>query len=188
MSDAEKLSAPSFEQMTAGVTLGSTVLTVPATGPQDTSTVVDTFSSKLWDMLILDSPDPVATTTPAPPAMTASPYRLAEARSDAALSTTQQVTVPGSLLSAQLPGASAAVNGPSGRGSAFYTRPGLGNGVAVQQPSYAVVGMNLAPVGGDDLERGLPLGLPTAAGARATPTVGVAGQDWQVVYDSEVAG
>jgi hypothetical protein len=190
MSDADKLSAPSFEQMTAGVTLGSTALTVPSAPglTQGTIVVVDTFSSKQWDMLILDSPDPVTTTSSMMSGVPASAGPQAAALAGTVLSSAQQVTLPGSLLAAQLSGGSAAVNGPSGRGSAFYTRPGLANGIAVQQPSYAVVGMNLVPVGGDDRERGRHLDIATASGAPVTVTAGVSGQDWQVVYNSEVAG
>ena len=189
MDDADKLSAPSFEQMTAGVTLGSTGLTLPSApgSTQGTTTVVDTPSTRQWDMLILDSPDPGTSTSTVRPAATPGPQAAAPA-SSTVLSTTQQITLPSSLLAGQLSGGSVAVNGGSGRGSAFFTRPGLGNGIAVEQPSYAVVGMNLVPIGADNRERSVHLDIPAAAAAPATVTTGVSGQDWQVVYDSEVAG
>jgi len=181
MTDADKLSAPSFEQMIAGATLGSTALTVAAMpgSTQGTTVVVDTPSTKTWNMLILDSPNPVTTT-----GVTAADRAATSAAP--VLSSSQQVTLPGTMLAAQLPGAAAAVNGTSGRGQALYTRPGMGNGITVQQPVYAIAGMNLAPPLGT--ARTDQLRIPTAAAAPSTIDAGQRGQDWQVVYASEMAG
>lgn len=166
MTDAQKLSAPSFELMTAGTTLGSAELSLPATPGSGgaPATVADTYSARTWDVVMLDSPDP--STTGATAATTAP--------------TSSTATLPGTLLAAQLAGAAAAVNGASGRGSARYAAPG--SGIAVQQPSYAVVGLNLAAVApGQEISAA----IPTAAAAGSLEA-GVSGRDWQVVCTSEL--
>lgn len=174
MDDAAKLSSPSFEPMTAGVTLGSPLLTLPAApgSAKGSMTVVDTRSTSDWNMLTLDSPDPSgapAATAPVPPAMVAAPGTVA---------------LPDTLLQSQLPGAAAAVNGPGGHGAARYSGAG-GSGIALKEPSYAVVGMNLAGIGADPGRRML---IPTTAAAPSRAPAGVSGMDWQVVYTSEMAG
>ena len=187
MTDAQKLSAPSFEAMSSGVTLGSTVLTVAQTvGAGGGSTVTATSATASWDMLLLDSPDPAQ--APAPAAASAPAPSPASAPA-------APVTLPATLLAGQLSGAAAAVNGPNGRGAAVYASGAGANGITVQQPTYAVTGMNLqgappqdlAPVrlgqGGPDLFR-----MPTAAEAASAGLSASAGQAWQVVYHSEVAG
>jgi hypothetical protein len=174
MDDAAKLSSPSFEPMTAGVTLGSPQLTLPAApgSAKGSMTVVDTRSTSDWNMLTLDSPDPSgapAATAPVPPAVVAAPGTVA---------------LPDTLLQSQLPGAAAAVNGPGGHGAARYSGAG-GSGIALKEPSYAVVGMNLAGIGADP---GRCMLIPTTAAAPSRAPAGVSGTDWQVVYTSEMAG
>jgi hypothetical protein len=186
MTDAQKLSAPSFESMSSGVTLGSTALTVPLTpSTAGTATVADTSSTAQWDMLVLDSPDPAAAAAPSPALLPPAPTPPAMPA--------PPVTPPAALLAAQLSGAAAAVNGPGGHGSAVYTSPGSGSQITVQQPTYAVTGMNLAhplmadltlvPPGAVDLFR-----MPTAAAAASAVVADVSGRESQVVYHSEVAG
>jgi hypothetical protein len=163
MTDAQKLSAPSFEKMTAGSAIGSTQLTVPASA----GNVVDTWSTPEWDTLILDSPDPA----PAPPA----------GAQPGLVTTTGQATVPDPVLAAQLGGASIAINGPLGTGQARYAA--TGSGIAVEQPTYAVVGMNLGAPGTAASITTLRIGS-AAAGQAVAGTA----QDTQVVYTSEVPG
>jgi len=181
MTDAQKLSAPSFESMRSGVTLGPAALTLaqtPASGGASTVTV--TSAAAPWDMLVLDSPDPAQAPAPA----------LAPAPAPAG-----PVTLPASLLATQLAGAAAAVYGPGGRGSAAYAGQASANGITMQQPTYAVTGMDLsyAPVA-DRVPAGLAADgpglfrMPTAAAAASAGLSGAAGQQWQVVYHSEVAG
>jgi hypothetical protein len=170
MSDADKLSSPSFEQMTAGSTLGSASLSVPATAGA-TSTVADTVSSRAWDTLILDSPDPTTTTVPS----------AATASTASGAASPGTVTLPDTLLAAQRPGAAVAVNGATGRGQALYAGPG--SGIAVEQPSFAVVGMNLLGLG---RTRTVTLGIPSRAAALSAPPAAADGEGWQVVYKSEV--
>jgi hypothetical protein len=183
MTDAQKLSAPSFELMTAGTTLGSTALSLAATpGASGAApTVVDTRPSQTWDVLLLDSPDP----SPAPAVASAAvgPARLATAAVAPPASTT---ALPPALLAAQLSGAAAAVNGPGGQGQAAYAGPV--SGIVVEQPSYAVVGMNLAALGPAGA---ISMRIPTVVAAVSSQigsTSGTIGQDWQVVYTSEVPG
>jgi hypothetical protein len=196
MTDAKKLSAPSFEAMDSGVTLGSTAVTVAQTpGAGGTSTVTATSATAQWDMLVLDSPDPAQAQAPAPapaPALAANPDPAPAG----------PVTLPAALLAAQLSGAASAVNGPGGRGSAAYAGQANTSGITIQQPTYAVTGMNLAyPSVADGAPAGLaadrpglvPDGpglfrIPTAAAAGSAGLSGAAGQQWQVVYHSEVAG
>jgi hypothetical protein len=172
MTDAQKLSAPSFELMTAGTTLGSPGLSLPQTPGTagNPATVVDTASTRQFDVLMLDSPDPPSTTSPATTAATVVP-------------STSTATLPSAVLTAQLPGAAAAVNGTAGRGPAPYTATGCG--IAVQQPTYAVVGMNLAALGASTT---ISMSIPTVMAAAGSQPAAAAGQDWQVVYTSEVAG
>jgi hypothetical protein len=181
MTDAQKLSAPSFEPMTAGTTLGSAGLSLPQTAGAAGSpaTVVDTASTRQFDVLMLDSPDPGTATGSTAGPVTASPGTA---------------TLPSTVLAAQLPAAAAAVNGAAGRGPELYAAPGCG--IAVEQPTYAIVGMNLAALGsGRPISMGLPsvvaavgaqAGQPGQAGQAGQP--GPTGQDWQVVYTSEVPG
>jgi len=184
MTDAQKLSAPSFEAMGSGVTLGPATLTVAQTqGTGGTATVTATSATAQWDMLVLDSPDPTSAPAPSPaPALAAAPDP-------------PPVTLPAALLAAQLSGAAAAVNGPGGRGSAAYAGQANANGITMQQPTYAVTGMDLshaampdlvlARLGPGDLNM---FRIPTAAAAATAGLPGAAGQQWQVVYHSEVAG
>jgi hypothetical protein len=181
MTDAQKLSAPSFEPMTAGTTLGSAGLSLPQTAGAAGSpaTVVDTASTRQFDVLMLDSPDPGTVTGSTAGPVTAS---------------SSTATLPSTVLAAQLPAAAAAVNGAAGRGPELYAAPGCG--IAVEQPTYAIVGMNLAALGsGRPISMGLPsvvaavgaqAGQPGQAGQAGQP--GPTGQDWQVVYTSEVPG
>jgi hypothetical protein len=187
MTDAQKLSAPSFEAMGSGVTLGSTTLAVAQSpGAGGTSTVTATSTSAQWDMLVLDSPDP----TPAPAPVPVQPATPAPATA----ATPPPVTLPATLLAAQLSGAAAAVNGPAGRGSAAYAA--VANGITMQQPTYAVTGMDLSHAPARDLAPvrlgpapGLNLfRMPTAAAAAAAGLSSTAMRQWQVVYHSEVAG
>ena len=163
MTDAQKLSAPSFQTMTAGTTLGTSALTVPCAA----GTVIDTQSTATWDTLILDSPDPASSGT-----------------QPAVVTSSGQATVPGTVLANQLSGAAIAVNGPSGRGQAPYAAPG--SGIGVEQPTYAVVGMNLRAPGTTAAITTLRIGS-IAAGQAVAAAVGDP-QDTQVVYTSEVPG
>jgi hypothetical protein len=132
--------------------------------------VVDTASTRQFDLLMLDSPDPGTAS-----GSTAGPVAASSS----------SATLPSTLLAAQLPAAAVAVNGASGHGPERYAAPGCG--IAVEQPSYAVVGMNLGALGSS---RAISMGLPSvvaAVGSQAGQT-GLAGQDWQVVYTSEVPG
>jgi hypothetical protein len=172
MTDAQKLSAPSFQPMTAGTMLGSPQLTLPATpgSAGAAATVADTVSTLTWDVLMLDSPNPASTS--------ASPAAIVPSSTSA--------TLPATLLAAQLPGAAASVNGAAGRGPARYAGPG--SGIAVEQPSYAVVGMNLTAIGTSPT---ISMGIPSVVAALGTQPDGVTGaqgQEWQVVYTSEVPG
>lgn len=167
MTDAQKLSAPSFEPMAAGLTLGSAALTLPQRGTA--ATVVDTHCPLTWDMVLADSPDPTTAAASAVPA---------------AAAPASPVTLPDALLAAQLPGAAAAVNGALGRGQARYAAPG--SGIAVKPPTYAVVGMGLTAPGATPV---LTMEVPSAAAAAGSlPAGAAAGQAGQVVYTSEVPG
>jgi hypothetical protein len=163
MTDAQKLSAPSFQTMTAGTALGTSALTVPASA----GSVVDTQSTAAWDTLVLDSPDPATSGTSAQPGVVA---------------TSGSATVPDAVLANQLGGAPIALNGPAGRGQAPYAAPG--SGIGVEQPTYAVVGMNLRAPGATAAITTLRIGS-IAAGQVVAATVGDA-QNTQVVYTSEV--
>ena len=170
MTDADKLSAPSFEMMTAGTTIGAAALTVPPTPgtAQAPATVIDTVSAATWDTLTLDSPDPAQPppASPPPPAVPAA----------------GTTSVPAQLLAAQLSGAAAALAVPAGQDQAIYARPGIG--IAVQAPGYAITGLNLAaPATTTAISSwhllSLTAGLTTAAQAGYQ-------QNWQVIYTSEV--
>ena len=191
MTDAKKLSAPSFESMGSGVTLDPAALTVAQTQAAGTAAVTVTPVNAQWNQLVLDSPDPAQ--TPAPASANPAPATPAPA---SPVPDPPPVTLPPALLAAQLSGAAAAVNGPHGRGSAAYANPANANGITMQQPTYAVTGMDLlyAPER-DLLPVRLGLGdnlnlfsLPTAAAAATAGLPSTAGQQWQVVYHSEVAG
>ena len=164
MNDADKLSAPSFEMMTAGLAFGDTGLILPASG----QAVVDTVSTATWDAVTLDSPDPTQTGTP-----TVSPP------------TTGSLSVPDTLLAAQLAGAAAAVNGPAARSQVVYASRGIG--VAVQPPAYAVVAMNLT-VATSAAAPAPILWIATQTAGQTAATQGGYSQPCQVVYTSEVPG
>jgi hypothetical protein len=164
MTDAQKLSAPSFQTMTAGTSLGTAALTVPSTA----GAVTDTQSTAQWDTLVLDSPDPPPTGPP--PAVT---------------TTAGLATVPDPVLASQLGGAAITVNGPAARGANRYTAPG--SGIAVQPPTYAVVGMNLRAPGPATATTPITLGIPSiAAGQTLTATTTGPAQNTQIIYTSEV--
>jgi hypothetical protein len=166
MSDQDKLSAPSFESMTAGATLGSAGLSltpIPAQG-QPPPPVVDSVPAVSWTILKLDSPDP------APSAAQAAPDGQPPA------ATPDTVSVPDQLLAAQLGGAAAARSGPAGQPEAVYASPGIG--IAVQDPYYAITGLDLGVPDRSDLTS-LTAGLTAAAQAGYK-------RDWQIVYASEV--
>jgi hypothetical protein len=190
MSDADKLSAPSFETMTAGTTIGSSGLTLPATpgSGQAPATVADSVSTATWDTLTLDSPDPAATPAPAAPAAPA-PAAAAPAGPPApaaapasVIATPGSTSVPDSLLAAQLGGAAAALAGPAGQPGEIYASPGIG--IAVQEPQYAITGLNLAaPATATAITTwhltSVTAGLTLAAQAGYQ-------HNWQVIYTSEV--
>jgi Family of unknown function (DUF6603) len=172
MNDQDKLSSPSFESMTAGAALGAAGLSlapIPAPDQAPPPPVVDTVVTPVnWDTLVLDSPDPAPSaaaqaTTPAgpPPLVTTTP---------------SPVSVPDQLLAAQLGGAAAARSGPAGQPEAIYASPGIG--IAVQDPYYAITGLDLGVPASADLPT-LTAGLTAAAQAGYK-------QNWQIVYTSEV--
>jgi hypothetical protein len=170
LDDADKLSAPSFEMMTAGTTIGGSGLTLPATpgSGQVPATVVDTVSTVNWDTLTLDSPDPAPAAPGSPPAgpppVTATPG---------------STSVPDPLLTAQLGGAAAALAGPAGQPQKIYASPGIG--ITVQPPEYVITGLDLAAptTAADWYLTSVTAGLTTAAQAGYQ-------HNWQVVYVSEV--
>ena len=169
MNDQDKLSSPSFESMTAGATLGSADLSLaPIPVPrQPPPPVVDSVSAKDWDYLTLDSPDPAPpAAAPAAPAGTAPPAAAASG----------STSVPDQLLAAQLGGAAAARSGPAGQPEVIYASPGIG--IGVQDPYYAITGLDLGVPASTDLPS-LTAGLTAAAQAGYQ-------RDWQIVCTSEV--
>ena len=173
MTDAEKLSAPSFQLMTAGLTIGPGLSLPETPGPETTATVIDTRSSLMWDMVVIGGPG--AAQAAAPGAVTAA-------------TSPTSVPLPSSLLAAQLPGAAAAVNGPNGRGQAPYTAPPTG--IAVTPPTYAAVAMDLAApgTGAPGGSNVVPIWEPSVVAATSALPVGPGGPQGQVVYTSEVPG
>ena len=169
MNDQDKLSSPSFESMTAGATLGSADLSLaPMPVPdQPPPPVVDSVSMMDWDTLTLDSPDP------APSAAQAAPAAGAALPVAAASGST---SVPDQLLAVQLGGAAAARSGPAGQPGVIYASPGIG--IAVQDPYYAITGLDLGVPASTDLPS-LTAGLTAAAQAGYQ-------RDWQIVCTSEV--
>lgn len=176
MSDQDKLSAPSFEMMTAGITIGSSGLSlapVPAPG-QTPPPVVDSVSMMSWDTLTLDSPDP------APPA---SAQATPAALSPPVVATPGTTAVPDQLLTAQLGGAAAALAGPAGQPQVIYASPGIG--IAVQQPDYALTGLDLtAPATAAAITNWY---LPSVTAGLTFAAQAGYQSNWQVVYTSEVS-
>jgi hypothetical protein len=125
MTDPEKLSSPSFEAMTSGFTMSPGGLGLPVSNTVP-SVVVATPSTRIWNPLVLDSPDP------APGAA----WSVVESK--------PAVAVPASLLATQLTGAATAVNGSPGKGAGRYWAQG--SGIRLTQPTYAVVALNQVAV------------------------------------------
>jgi hypothetical protein len=178
LSDDEKLARPSFEPMQAGVTIGSSGLVLPVTPAGQPAAAIDTPSTRLWQMLVLDSPDPTpaAATGPSPaPGPQVVP---------GVPPTRRTVSLPADLLKAQQPASAAAVNGVLGRGSARYAGPV--KGFAVVDPTYAVLGLNLSDttVAG----KALPSDLSSHTAARSWISREVGQAAVQVVYASELPG
>jgi hypothetical protein len=120
MSDADKLAAPSFEQLDAGLAIAATSASVPVDKGQ--ATVV--ASTRLWTTLTVDAPDP--------------PSGLAAqltGTSELSVSVDTRSAPAQDLVQQQLGGAAAAVNGAIGRGAAAYA--GQSSGLEVTAPSYA---------------------------------------------------
>jgi hypothetical protein len=160
MTDTEKLSSPSFQLMNSGLTFGPPGYVVPAG--------VGTGSSRGFNNIVFDSPDPVGST--AAPVVKSSPPPLA---------------VPPDLLKKQQAGAAAAMNGSSGQGAARYAATGLTKPIRLIPPTYGLVNRNLQPLGVGGPVLGLSSyisGLGQLAGMGATGGAG------QVVYSSEVPG
>jgi hypothetical protein len=169
MTDQQKLSSPSFENMTAGATLGSAGLSlapVPVPG-QAIPPVADSVPNLVWDQLVLDSPDPAPAGSAQPTPARPQPSIIA---------TTGTTSVPDQLLTAQLGGAAAALSGPAGQPEAIYASPGIG--IGVQDPYYAITGLDLGVPASNNLTS-LTAGLTAAAQAGYK-------QNWQIVYTSEV--
>jgi hypothetical protein len=117
MSDADRLSAPSFEQMGAGITVGTLGMRVADDGTTAATAMV-VRSTRLWTTLTVDTPDVAG---------------IAPAGLVVSTDTTRAPTP--ALLDNQLGAAAAAVNGASGTGAAAYAGPL--SGVALTAPSYA---------------------------------------------------
>ncbi len=139
MTDAQKLSAPSFQPLTAGFTLGAAGLVVPVTGggisvsPASSQAVpACTASDAAWDPVVIDclipAPGGGASGVPA-----AGPL---------VISTPAGMQVPEEVLAAQLPSAAAAVRGTAAMGADAY--PGTWTGIAPQLPQYAVASLAMA--------------------------------------------
>ncbi|HEX2647629.1 MAG TPA: DUF6603 domain-containing protein, partial [Candidatus Dormibacteraeota bacterium] len=190
MSDADKLSAPSFEPMEAGVTIGAAGLVLPLTGPAaDPHTlVIDCPSTRQYDLLTMDVPDAVPAPPP-PPRRRGGDGTGDGTRRQLGITVPipparRPVTMPDELLRVQRAGAAAAVNGVDGRGAARYRGPVTG--FAVVHPRWAILGLNLTATRADGRVLRTDLSSKTAARSwmeREVPRASV-----QVVYKSEMPG
>jgi hypothetical protein len=170
MTDAEKLSAPSFQALTAGFTIGGTGLVVPVIGGTSAGSpqgpLQATPSALAWDALVIDcTTAPVATGSEA--AGGAAGVTIVTSRPAG-------MTVPDSVLAAQLPGAAAAVCGTAASGAGAF--PGLRTGIAPQEPYFAVASLGLA----NENPPGAWFGSPAAAASAVGPAQ-------QTVYLSELS-
>jgi hypothetical protein len=170
MTDAEKLSAPSFQALTAGFTIGGTGLVVPVIGGTSAGSpqgpLQATPSALAWDALVID-----CTTAPV---ATGSEAAGGAAGVTIVTSKPAGMTVPDSVLAAQLPGAAAAVCGTAASGAGAF--PGLRTGIAPQEPYFAVASLGLA----NENPPGAWFGSPAAAASAVGPAQ-------QTVYLSELS-
>jgi len=129
MTDADKLAAPSFEQMDAGLAIGTPVVSVP----NDTGVAAVVVSTRQWTTVTVDSPD-AALAAPTMAALSPTPTAGVVA-SGLSVSTDTSTAPATDLVRRQLGGAAAALNGTGSRGAAAYT--GRPSGMAVNSPRYA---------------------------------------------------
>ncbi len=171
MSDTQKLSSPSFEQMTAGLTIDDTGLYLPA-DQDDVQQARHVSSDSQWDVRVvgLDA-------FPSP----ADALRLTASSPAALIGSvpSSKPAVPDDILARQLATAAAAVNGASGRGATYHLGPK--QYFATTTPHYTVAPDSLNSSGPSSVP---PVLTPSRAAAlrqlerRRTPNT-------QVLYRSE---
>jgi hypothetical protein len=159
MTDAEKLSSPSFQPMTSGMTFGPPGYVLPLETP-------NALSSEDFYALVVDSPDTSDTIV---------------------TSTLASVPVSPTMLTAQQACSAAALNGAASQGAARYS-PRVGgtipNVIRLKAPTYALVDRSLGSLVEGEAP---PVGLSSyGAAAGSLAGMGASRGAGQVVYSSEV--